>query len=310
MRILVMGAGAVGGYFGAVLSRGGQEVTLVARGRHLEAIKRDGLRVESVASGDFTVRPPAIERPDGTWKADLVLYCVKSYDNPDATAAMGPAVGDDTTVLTLQNGIGSGDELSSVFGSEKVLLGVTYIDAAVRRPGVVSEVGGPCNIVFGEQNGRVTPRVPAVRNALEAAGVDVRLSSDIVKELWNKLIYACALSGMTCVTRASFAEVLKTPATFELTLRVMREAEAVGRARGVDLDDGIVETTMASFQQAEGVAISSMQADLERGRPLEIGVLNGAIARTGRELGIATPVNEFISGCLTPAHDRALSKRD
>ena len=127
MKILVMGAGAVGGYFGGVLSKSGEEVTFVARGQHLEAINRDGLRVESVASGDFTVHPPAIERPDGTWKADLALLYVKSYHNQQAMETMKPAVGDSTAILTLQNGIGSGDRLASIYGREKVLLGAAYI---------------------------------------------------------------------------------------------------------------------------------------------------------------------------------------
>ena len=129
-----MGSGGVGGYFGAVLHRDGHDVTFVARGQHLEAIRHNGLRIESVASGNFTIHSTATERPDGVWKADLALFCVKGYDNPGAMSIMAPAVGEDTTILTLQNGIGSGDELAAAFGRQKVLAGATYIDAAVKSP--------------------------------------------------------------------------------------------------------------------------------------------------------------------------------
>ena len=153
-----MGSGGVGGYYGALLFRSGQDVTFVARGEHLDAIRDQGLRVESVTSGDFTVHPPATDRPSGAWKADMVLFCVKGYDNAGAIATMGPALGADTSVLTLQNGIGSGDELASAFGDKSVLLGLTYINAVRRGPGVVAELGGACNIVFGEEDGGLTPR--------------------------------------------------------------------------------------------------------------------------------------------------------
>ena len=308
MKILVMGAGAVGGYFGGVLSKSGEEVTFVARGQHLEAINRDGLRVESVASGDFTVPPPAIERPDGRWKADLALLCVKSYHNQQAMETMKPAVGDGTAILTLQNGIGSGDRLASIFGREKVLLGAAYIEAMRRAPGVVAEVGGPCRIVFGEEDGRKTERVVGIRDTLRRAGIEAQLSSEVLKELWNKLILICALSGMTCITRASAAEVLDSPESLDLTWRVMREAEAVGRAKGINLSDDIVESTMAYFQRFKHELVSSMQRDLESGNPIEVGVLNGSIASSGKDVGVPTPVNDFIVACLAVVDNRARSR--
>ena len=309
MKILVMGSGAVGGYFGAVLHRAGHDVQFVARGQHLEAIRQQGLRIESVTSGDFTIRPPATDRPDGSWKADLALFCVKSYDNPEAIATMALAVGPETSVLTLQNGIGSGDELASAFGQEKVLLGVTYVDGYRKGPGVVVELGGQCNIVFGEEDGSITPRAEAVRGALTEAGIRNVLSPNVVKDLWNKLVYICALSGMMCITRATFTEVLETPEAVDLSYRVMREAEAVARAKGADLGEDIVESTMAQFREVQGRLGSSMYTDLQRGNPIEVRVLNGAVAKMGKELGIDTPMNEFISSCLAVAHKRAISQR-
>jgi 2-dehydropantoate 2-reductase len=308
MKILVMGSGAVGGYYGAVLSKSGHEVTFVARGEHLAAIREHGLRVESVASGDFTIRPPVTERPVGSWGAELVLFCVKGYDNAEAIATLRPAVGENTSILTLQNGIGSGDQLGAAFGPERVLLGVTYIDAVRREPGVVADVGERCNIIFGEQDGRQTPRAQAIRDVMRGAGIDAALSSNVTRDLWEKLVHICALSGMICMTRSLMAEIVATPEARRLTCRVMREAEAVARARGVELGQNYVESMMAYFEQTREGTVSSMFTDLERGNRLEVGVLNGAVVRLGRELGIATPANEFITACLLVSHNRALSR--
>ena len=308
MRVLVMGSGGVGGYYGAVLHRGGHDVTFVARGEHLDAINRRGLRVESVTSGDFTIYPSATDRPDAGHEAALVLFCVKGYDNPGAISLIVPAVGPSTSILTLQNGVGGGDELAAAFGRDNVLLGATYIDAIRRAPGVVAETGETCRIVFGREDGEATSRTVAVRDAMADAGIDVELSADVIKELWSKLVFICAWSGMICITRATFPEILGTPETEQMTWGVMREAEAVARARGVDLDGELVDRTMARFRAVKGPRVSSMFTDLERGSRLEIGVLNGAVSRLGRELGIATPVNDFITASLLVSHNRAAAR--
>ena len=307
MKILVTGAGAIGGYFGGMLARVGEDVTFLARGHHLDAINRRGLKIESVSDGKFTVAAPAVDQPDGSWTADLVLLCVKSYHNETAFAAMGPAVGEGTAILTLQNGVGSGDQLAAAFGRDKVLLGVAYIEAARRTPGVVAELGGERRIVFGEEDGAQSPRAVAIRDVLQRAGLDVELTSDVLQALWNKLVMICALSGMTCITRASFAEAIDNPGTLDLTWRVVREAAAVGRARGVNLAADVVESTMDYFQRFKNELVSSMHSDLEAGRPLELGVINEAISRFGKEVGVATPANDFITACLTLADRRAMS---
>ena len=308
MKILVMGAGAVGGYFGGMLTRSGQDVTFVARGRQLQAIASGGLRVQSASVGKFTVYPQAEERPDGTWKADLVLYCVKGYHNEQAIEPMRPAVGRDTAILTLQNGVGSGDLLARAYGQDKVMLGAAYIETARTEPGAIVQTG-PCRIVFGELDRRQRQRAVGVRDALRSAGVDVDLADDVVKEVWNKLIMVCGLSGMTCATRASFAEVFDTPATRDLTRDVMREATAVARAKGVDIEDDIVESAMDYFLRNKTEMTSSMYFDLVSGNPLELNVLNGAVSRAGKEMGVATPLNDFITACLTVADYKARAGR-
>ena len=304
MKILVMGSGAVGGYFGAVLHKAGEDVTLVARGAHLEAIRQRGLRVEMAEADDFTVRPSVIERPDGSWKADLVLFCVKGYHNQDAMRVMAPAVGEDTAILTLQNGIGSGDELGETFGSDKVLLGAAYIEASRKGPGVVYQGGGPCRIVFGEPDGRATPRAVAVRDTLDGAGIDVELSSDVDRALWDKLVFICALSGMMCITRSLLPEVLAIPETRKLAERAMTEATQVARAMGVGLADDIVATTMDYLDTYKESLSSSMYLDLQSGNRLELNVLNGAVSRLGKQSGVETPVNDFITACLTVYDER------
>ena len=304
-----MGTGAVGGYYGAVLSRAGADVTFIARGEGLAAIREHGLRVESVTSGSFVVRPAAIQRPEEAATPDLVLFCVKGYDNAAAIELLRPAVSDDTGVLTLQNGIGSGDELGTALGHEKVLLGATYVDAVRLEPGVVREDGGPCNIVFGEQDGSRSDRAVAILDAMLGAGIAVELSDDVPRSLWSKLTYICGLSGMTCITRSPFPEVLETPATKDMTLTVMREVVAVAEARGVDLGEGFADSAMDQFVEARGQMMSSMYNDLMSGNPLEVNVLNGAVSRIGKEVGVPTPANDFITVCLAPAHNRAAQAR-
>ena len=309
MNVLVMGSGAVGGYYGGVLRHAGNEVTFVARGDHLAAICERGLRVDSVTSGNFTVEADATARPDASLRPELVLFCVKGYDNAAAIELIRSVVREDTTVLTLQNGIGSGAQLGDAFGEHKVMLGVTYVDAALKGPGHVAEFGGPSRLVFGEADGGRTDRAAAISDALSGAGVTVELTSDVETALWRKFLFICAWSGMICLTRSPMAEILASPATERMTADVLREVQSVAGARGIELSDSEVEAAMQSFRDAGEDSVSSMYIDLQAGKPLEIEVLNGAVARMGAEAGVATPVNDFIAGCLALPHERAVADR-
>ena len=309
MKILVMAAGAVGGYFGSVLARSGNEVRFIARGDNLRAIRERGLSIRSVTSGNFSIRAPVGDSVDGTWFPDLVLFCVKSYHNREAIRCIAPAVGPDTTILTLQNGIGSGDDLAAAFGAEKVMLGAAYVEAAHPAPGVFEEHGGTCRIVLAEPDSRKSPRSGSILKTLRASGIDAEIADDIDRALWSKLVFICGLSGMTCITRSSFAEVMNTPQTADLTLNVIEEVAAVARASGVNLAADVVESTMESFRRDRDDLISSMYADLEAGRPLELANLNGKVSALGSGLGVPTPANDFITACLTPALNRAISTR-
>ena len=307
MKILIMGSGGVGGTIGGLLARSGEDVTFVARGAHLEAINANGLRVQSASAGEFIARAPAVERPDASTASDLVIFCVKSYQNELAMETIRPALGAETAILTLQNGIGSGDRLAAAFGAERVLLGAVYVEAMLKEPGVVAHLGDRCRVVFGGTDGRDAPRGLEVRDVLRRAGIDAELSPDVSRALWEKLVFICALSGMTCITRGSFAEVMSTPGSRDLTRRVVQEVVDVASARGVSLDGDMVGSTMDQFEASKDDLRSSMHLDLERGRPLELGVLNGAVSDLGRESGVPTPVNDFITACLTVADARARS---
>ena len=307
MRILVMAAGAVGGYFGALLARAGNRVRLVARGDNLAAIRAGGLKVESVTSGEFVVEGVDVtDRLDGSWQADLVLFCVKGYQNDAAIKAMRPAVGGNTAILTVQNGLGSGDHLSDAFGAGAVLLGAAYVEAERRGLGMFAELGGACRIVFGELDGARSQRALSVLGTLHEAGIDAVLSEDPTLALWDKLVFICALSGMTCICRGSFSEVMDTASTADLTLRVVEEAASVGRAVGVKLAPDQVEQPMVRFKRDKGELVSSMYGDLVAGRPLELDNLNGAVSSLGRQQGVETPVNDLITACLTVSHRRAV----
>lgn len=308
MKILIMGTGAIGGCYGGLLARSGEDVLFAARGDNLRAISDVGLRVDSATFGEFVVRPKAVDRLDGSWTADLILLCVKGYHNEQAISDMSPAVGDNTTILTLQNGIGSGEQLAQRFGADKVLLGAAYIDAERTAPGVFAQRGSPPRIVLGEEDGELTDRSKAIAEVLQQARIETELSTNVLTALWSKLVYICALSGMSCITRASFSDVLETQETYTMTMQVMTEALKVGQASGVPLDDELPNSVMEGFQEEKGGLISSMHTDLMAGNPLEVSLINGAVARIGREVGVETPANSFIAACLAIADNKARSK--
>ena len=305
MKILIMGTGAIGGCYGGLLARGGEDVVLLARGDNLNAIRECGMQVDSETFGSFTVHPQAVDALDGSWNADLILFCVKGYHNEQALSDMSPAVGESTTILTLQNGIGGGEQIAKRFGSGSVLLGAAYIDAERTAPGIFAQRGSPPCIVLGEESGEETERAKAIADVLQCADIESEVSPNVLTALWTKLIYICALSGMTCITRASFSEVLETPETHALTVQVMTEALKVGQTSGVPLDDGLVDSVMAGFQEEKSGLISSMHTDLMAGNPLEVSLINGAVARIGKEVGVDTPANSMIATCLAIADNRA-----
>lgn len=294
-----MGAGSIGGYFGAKLARGGNRVTLVARGPHLGAITRQGLKVITDRE-EFTVRCDATDEPRLAGLMDLVLLTVKTYQNDQAIPAMLPMVGPDTVVLCLQNGIDSHRAVLEGVGPEKVLPGAAYIEAAIQQPGVVKQAGQVVRIVFGELDGSESSRGKRVLETLERSGIPAQFSRDIRKVLWSKFLFIATMAGVTSLARQSMSSLMPRQEWRQVVLACMREIESVGRAAGVHLDWQIVEQTVAYIEGSLDQMHASMYADLLAGRPLELEALNGAVVREGRAAGVPTPINDVIYAMLKP----------
>ena len=299
MRIAVMGAGGVGGYFGGLLARAGNDVTLIARGPHLNAIRDHGLHIKGHRE-EFTVSLAATDDPRQAAPADLVIFSVKTCQNAAAIPAMAPMVRESTSVLTLQNGVDGYQQVGGMVGQDRVLPGAAYIESQIEAPGVIRQVGDVVRIAFGEVSGQRTSRAEAILDTLRAAGITAELSTDVVKELWTKLLFISTLAGVTSTARAPLSRLMEHDAAQETILASMREVEAVGRARGVRLDPNVVETTMGYMETSARDLHASMHTDLELGRPLELEALNGAVVRLGREAGVPTPVHSILYSLLLP----------
>jgi 2-dehydropantoate 2-reductase len=298
MRIAIMGTGGVGGYFGGLLARDGYDVTFIARGAHLQAIREHGLRIESV-NGDFTVRPAsAVESPAEAGIVDYVLLCVKNYSLPAALEQISGLIGPQTAILTLQNGVEAPDLVEAAYGRERVLPGVVYCEVAIRAPGVIFQGTPLRRIVFGEYDGSETGRVARLAAAFRAAGVDTVVSPNIGAALWTKCCFITAMSGVTTLMRQPLGALLADEETRILLQTVMEETRAVALAQGIVFDSEPVAAGMATAARFPYGARSSMLRDLERGAPIEVEALNGAIVRLGRACGIPTPANQVIYAAL------------
>jgi 2-dehydropantoate 2-reductase len=299
MRIVVMGSGGTGGYFGAKLARAGEEVTFVARGAHLERIRAHGLRVRSAVEGEWVVTSPAVERLDGQPPADMVLFCVKSFDTEDAAAAVKPVIGPDTGVLSIQNGVDNEDKLGRILGAEHVLGGMAAVFATIESPGVIRHVQLG-RIVFGEMDGRVSGRARAFLAACQRAEIPAEISGDVARTLWEKYAFLIAHSGMTAVTRCPAGVLRRLPETRRMYRLLLEEMLALAGAAGVALEEGFVERSFKLLDgMAEGFA-SSLQHDLAGGRRLELEALHGHAVRLGEQSGIPTPTLFAVYAALLP----------
>lgn len=305
MKILVMGTGGVGGYYGGLLAAQGNNVMFVARGAHLDAMRQKGLRVKSV-HGDFTISPAnAIDDPAQMGPVDLVLFCVKTYSTDEAARAIRPVVGPQTSVLSLQNGIDAAERIGKVIGVEHVLGGATWLSSAVEAPGVIKQISQFRRIVFGELAGGRSERIQSLYEVLKQTGIIVEISENIQKILWTKFVFIAAVSGFGSLTRLPMGDYRSVPETRELIEGVMHEVEALARGQGITLDPDVVEKSI-EFMDTSGAHIKpSMQLDVESGRRTELESMVGVIGRKGRELGVRTPVTDFVYGSLLPVELKA-----
>ena len=298
MKIAVMGAGGVGGYYGARLAAAGEEVAFIARGAHLAAIRGRGLRVES-ESGDLHIHAArATEDTAEVGAVDVVLFAVKLWDTEAAGAAVRPLVGPATAVISLQNGVVAEETLADILGRAHVMGGVSVIFSSIVEPGVVRQMGVAPQLIFGELDGARSARAEAFLAACRRARIEARLSTNIEKDLWEKFVYLVALSGLTSLKRSPLGPILEDPESRAMFKAAVAEAVAVARAKGVPLAPEVEEERLAMAESLPGEVRSSMLDDLERGARLELPWLSGAVVRMGRELGVATPVHSLIVGAL------------
>lgn len=306
MRIAIVGAGAVGGYYGARLAQAGNEVTLIARGANLEAIRARGMRIRS-ASGEVVVPVRAESDPSRVGPVDLVVFAVKTYSNPQALPLVPPLVGPGTAVLPLQNGVESADELAAVVGAEHVLAGTTYIGATLVEPGVIDYIGTVRKIVFGEAFGErvVADRVSRLREMLAAADIQAEAAADSRIAIWEKFIFLAPIATLTAAARLPIGPAWAQPAFRDAFDAAMGEIEALARHAGVPVAPDVRPQKMRYLDTSPPTMRSSMMVDITSGRPLELEALAGTVVRRGRDAGIPTPVMAALYGVLKPFENGA-----
>ena len=295
MRITVVGAGGVGGFFGGRLAAAGHEVSFVARGEHLEAMRRDGLAVSSV-HGDFTVDPvraTADARDLGeAGPADAILLAVKTWQLQAAAGTVKPLVGKETAVITLQNGVDAPQQVAAILGRAAVVPGIAKVLAFIEKPGHIQHMGAGA-LAFAEWDNSPSPRVERLRVALEEAGLVAERPRDIWSALWAKFLFVAPLGGLGAVADAPFGPLRERPGLRGLLEQAMTEVRDIARANAVHLPDDVVAKTLAVVDEQPADGTTSLHRDLRSGRPSELDAWTGAIVRLGEQAGVPTPVNGF-----------------
>lgn len=308
MRFAIMGSGGVGGYFGARLAQAGHEVTFIARGEHLAAMRREGLSVSSI-EGDLHLNP--VNATDDTREVgtvDTVLVAVKAWQVMEAAEAIHPLVGPETLVVPLENGVEAADILAETLGERHVLEGLCGILAWKAAPGHIKHAGVSPFVRFGERDNRKSQRCERLKAAFDAArGVTAEIPDNIQAAVWSKFLFICAMSGIGSITRASIGVTRRLPETRVMIQQVLAEIAAVARARGVALPEDAEARALGFIDALPEASTASMQRDIMAGRPSELASQNGAVVRLGREVGVDTPVNALIHAALLPQEHEARS---
>ena len=300
MKIAMMGSGGVGGFFGGRLAKAGYDVTFVARGAHLEAMRAHGLTIENEAQGNLHLpQVKATGDPASIGPVDLVILSVKLWDTDAAARAIAPIVGPKTAVLSLQNGVIKDDILRKHFGTERVMGGVCYVATHISRPGVIHQTGTMQRVVVGEHDGRTSERARALHEAFAASGVKAELSADVRRAIWEKYVFLVGLSASTTAMRKSLGPIRSNPRTRAFLHDLMREVVAVGRAHGVALPEDFADDRLAFADTLPADMTSSMHHDLDRGNPLEVDWLSGGVVQLGEAAGVPAPANRAVRDILT-----------
>lgn len=295
MRIAAMAAGAVGGYFGARLAAAGHDVFFIARGAHRDAIVKNGLKIESVHGDMHLAKPNVTDDPAEVGPVDIVLFAVKLWDTESAAEAARPLLGPDSRLITVQNGIDSVDRLSAVLGADRVVGGAAYIATVMASPGVIRHTSQFAILRIGRADKKPDAKLSAFVDAGKAAKLDIDLSADIQRELWQKFIFLTAMAGSTASLRSTIGPIIADPELREFFHALMEEAFAVGKAKGVALDHAYIDERMNFLvNKIEPGMRASMAHDLERGNRLELDWLAGKVCALGREFGIPTPASDTV----------------
>jgi len=305
MKIMVMGSGGMGAYYGGLLAQQGNDVTFIARGAHLRAMRTSGLQVKSIF-GDFTIAPAkATDNPAEVGPVDLILFCVKTYNTDEAVEGIRPAIRPQTAVLSLQNGVDAVERIGKAIGLEHVLGGATWISSAVEAPGEIKQVSQFRRIVFGELDGTRSERIQSIYEVFHKTGITVEVTENILKIIWTKFVFISSASSFGSLTRLPMGDYRLVSETRALITGLMREVEALAHANGVALDADVVQKSLEFMDNAAPHIKASMQLDVEGGRRTELDSMVGVIGRKGRELGVPTPIADFIIASLLPVELKA-----
>jgi len=309
MRIAIMGAGGIGAYHGACLARAGIDVTFIARGAHLDAMRKNGLRIQDFGGAEFAIDPVnATDDPASVGPVDVILFCVKMYDTLDAAALCKPMLGENTTVVTLQNGVESVAMIDQVLGAGRALGGAAYVAASITEPGVVKRYNQMVKIEFGEADGSISPRAKAVSKTLNDAGIETAISGAVQTMLWSKFALVTSNACMTSLSRVDTGVVRADPIMRAVYCDAMREVVAVGRAMNIDLsEEDIIERTLGWLDTSAPI-MASLAVDLLAGRRLELEWLSGAVHRLGAKAGVPTPIHTTVYAALRPHRDGAANR--
>jgi 2-dehydropantoate 2-reductase len=300
MRFAILGSGAVGGYYGAKLSQAGHDVTFIARGKHLDAIRQHGLEIRSPL-GDFVARAPAEQDTSKIGRVDCVVLATKAYDNATALPMLTPMIGPRSVVLTLQNGVDSVDECAAVVGRSAVLGGSTYIATALEAPGLIVQTGTHRRIVFGEvfdPGSTVSSRVAAIRDVLVGAEIEAEAVADARVPLWEKFVYLAPFAGFTGASRLAIGGIWKFPEMQETFYAACREVERVAGAEGVTVSPDTIDKIEGYMATLPTSTRSSLLIDLQQGKRIEVEALQGSVVRRGKKAGVPTPIHATLYSVL------------
>ena len=295
MKIAVMGSGGLGGLYGGRLAHAGYDVTFIARGAHMSAMKEQGLLIENDEQGEVRVaRPDVTDDPAAVGVVDYVLLAVKLWDTDAAVSAVRPMVGPRTVVISLQNGVIKDDILRREFGEDAVVGAVAYVATHVARPGVIHQTGSMQRLILGEYDGQQSPRAQQLLDAMLRAGIQAAISDDIRRTIWEKYVFLVGLSGTTATMRSTIGPIRQNAQSRAFLYDLLKETVAVGRAHGVRLRSDYADDRLAFLDTVPATMTSSMHHDLEKGNRLEVAWLSGGVVELGRAVNIATPANRAV----------------